>query len=97
MAAILSFLPTLFGILGDLPKVLQAVQFLLKAVADAEATGKSGPDKLTAVLNDFEAFLAQVAPTWAGTFATIATDVESVVNEIVAFMNSFAKAAPAKP
>ena len=97
MGAILGFLPTLWTIIGDLPKVVSAFQFLHQAIIDAEATGKSGPDKLTAVLNDFEAFIGQVAPSWSAGFATIATDVESVVNEIVGIMNSFAKATPAKP
>lgn len=93
MGAVLSFIPTLLSIVGDLPKVVAGIEFLLKAITDAEATGKSGPDKLTAVLNDFEAFLNQVAPTWAGTFTTIAADVESVVGEIVGLFNLFAKPA----
>ena len=87
---------TLMSILGDLPKVISAFQFLDKAIKDAEATGEDGPTKLAAVLNDFEAFLQEVAPTWAGTFQTIAADVEGAVNAIVGIYNDFAHAAPAK-
>lgn len=95
MLSILGILPTLFTILGDLPKVLAAVQFLVKAVNDAEATGQTGEQKLAAVLNDFEAFLAAAAPNWAGTFDTIAKDVEAVVGDVVAIYNDFAHAKPA--
>jgi hypothetical protein len=91
MGAILSFIPTLLGILGELPKVLAAFDFLRKAITDVEASGKSGPDKLTAVLNDFEVFLKTAAPNYAQPFETIAADVEAVVNEIVAIYNEFAK------
>lgn len=94
MLAALSFIPTLFGIFGELGKVVSAFEFIHKAILDAEATGKSGPDKLTAVLNDFEAFIMVAAPSWAGTFSTIAKDVEAVVNEIVALLNTFKHAAP---
>lgn len=93
--SIFSLIGILGTILGDLPKVMGALQFLVKAINDAEATGVSGPDKLTAVLNDFEAFLQEVAPSWAGTFETIAKDVESAVNDIVGLYNDFAHAAPA--
>lgn len=92
MNSILSLLGILGTIINDLPKAVAAVQFLFKAITDAEATGKSGPDKLTAVLNDFEAFLMQIAPTWAGTFDTIAKDVEAAVNDIVALLNQFKNA-----
>lgn len=90
----LTLIPTLFGILGDLPKVLSAIQSLLKAVTDAEATGVDGPTKLANVLNDFEAAINNLNPGWAGTFDTIAKDVEAVVGDIVSFYNDFAKAKP---
>lgn len=93
---LIALFSTLMGILGDLPKVLSAFKFLDKAIKDAEATNEDGPTKLAAVLNDFEGFLATIAPTWAGTFETIATDVEAAVNTIVGIYNDFAKAAPAK-
>lgn len=92
MGALFSFIPTLLGIFNDLPKVFEALSFLHKAIVDVEATGKSGPDKLTSVLNDFETFLNTAAPSWAGTFSTIAADVEAVVNEIVGIYNAFGKA-----
>ena len=94
---ILTFIPTLLSILGDLPKVLAALMSLKQAIVDAEATGKSGPDKLTAVLNDFEAALNDLNPAWGGEFAPIAAEAEAVVNDIVGFYNAFAHAAPAKP
>lgn len=90
----LSFIPTLLGVLGDLPKVVSAIEALLKAVTDAEATGLDGPTKLANVLNDFETALNDLNPTWGGDFATIAKDVEDVVNTVVAFYNGFAKAKP---
>ncbi len=92
---VFNLIPTLFTILGSLPKVIAAVQFLIKAINDAETTGLSGQDKLTLVLNDFEAFLLAAAPTWAGEFETIAKDVEAVVADIVGLYNDFAHAAPA--
>ena len=90
MSAILSFFPLMFTILGDFPKVIAAFQFIQKAILDAEATGNSGPDKLTAVLNDFETFLNVLNPAWGGTFDTIAKDIEAVVGESVALFNLFA-------
>lgn len=94
MGAILSFLPTLWTILGDLPKVVQAFGALHQLILDVESKALSGPDKLTAVLNDFEAILNDLAPQWTGTFDTIAKEVEAVVNEIVAMLNTFKNAAP---
>ena len=91
MGSIFSFIPTLLTILGDLPKVLSAFEFIRQAILDAEKTGASGPDKLTAVLNDFETFLKTAAPNWVAPFETIAADVEAVVNEMVALYNEFAK------
>ncbi|GEM_PF-5158236 len=91
---IFSLIPTLFTILGSLPKVMAAIQFLIKAINDAEATGQTGEQKLAAVLNDFEAFLLAAAPTWAGEFQTIAADVEAAVGDVVALYNDFAHAAP---
>lgn len=91
----LTLIPTLLSILGDLPSVVQAIEALLKAVTDAEATGLPGPTKLANVLNDVEVAINAINPKWGGTFADIAKDVESAVNDVVAFLNTFAKAAPA--
>lgn len=91
---IFSLIPMLMTILGDLPKVVSAIQFLIKAINDAEATGLSGSDKLTAVLNDFEGALNAINPTWGGDFAPIASAVEAVVGDIVGLYNDFAHAAP---
>lgn len=96
MTAILSFLPTLWTIIGDLPKAIAAGQALLKAIMDAESKTLSGPDKLDAVLMDFETALNDLAPQWTGTFDEIAKDVEAVVNEVVAGFNLFKNAAPTK-
>lgn len=95
LLSVFSFIPTLLTIVGDLPKALQAFEFLLKAITDAESTTLSGPDKLTAVLNDFEAGLNAINPAWGGEFDPIAKDVEAVVNSIVAVYNQFAHAKPA--
>lgn len=92
MLALFSFIPTLFTILGDLPKVIQAIMSLRQMIVDAEATGLSGPDKLTKVLNDFEAALNVLAPSFGQPFATIAADVEAMVNALVADFNTFKKA-----
>ena len=93
--SIFSLIPTLMTILGSLPKALAAIQFLVKAINDAEATGQTGEQKLAAVLNDFEAFLLAAAPTWAGEFQTIAADIEAVVGDIVGLHNDFAHAGAA--
>lgn len=94
MQSILAFLPMLFSIMGDLPKAIQALEVLPKLIADAESTSLSGPDKLTAVLNDFETALNAINPTWGGEFAPIAKGVEDVVNDLVAMLNVFKNAAP---
>lgn len=95
--AILSFVPTLLSIVGDLPKAVAAFMALDKAVKDAEVSGVDGPTKLANVLNDFEVALGTINPAWAGDFDPIAKDVEGVVNELVAFYNSFAKPAAVAP
>lgn len=90
----LNFLPTLIGILGDIPKVISALAALNQMIKDAEATGEDGPTKLAAVLNDFEAFLNTLSPSLGTGFQSIAAEVEAVVNEIVTFYNAFAHAKP---
>ena len=86
----------ILGLVQQADPGVKTMRELGKAIKDAEATGEDGPTKLAAVLNDFEAFLQEVAPTWAGTFQTIAADVEGAVNAIVGIYNDFAHAAPAK-
>jgi hypothetical protein len=90
MQAVLAFLPTLFTIMGDLPKVMAAIQFLITAVGEIESTGQTGEQKLDAVLNSFEAYLTTNFPTYAQPFETIAVDVEAVVNAIVSAYNEAA-------
>lgn len=97
MFGVFSLIPTLLGILGDLPKVVTVMQALVKAVTDAEQTGLDGPTKLANVLMDVETAINAINPAWAGTFDTIAKDVEVAVGEVVSIFNSFAKPAPAKP
>lgn len=91
---VFAVIPTMISMLGYLPKALDALAFLHTAVLEVEATGQSGDQKLAAVLNGFEAFLAKDFPEFAKPFDTIAADVEAVVNDIVAIYNLFAK--PAK-
>jgi hypothetical protein len=94
MGSLLALGSTLFTLLGDLPKVLQAILGLKKLVIDVEATGVDGPTKLANVLNDFEVMLNDINPTWGGEFAPIAKAVEDAVNLIVADFNLFKNAAP---
>lgn len=84
---ILSFISLLGTFIGDAPKVLAALSFLMKAIADAEATGQTGEQKLAAVLNDFEAFLSANFPTLAQPFETIASGLEAAITEFVALAN----------
>ena len=84
---ILSLISLLTTIVGDAPKVLAAISFLMKAIADMEATTQTGEQKLAAVLNDFEAFLTANFPSFAQPFETIAGAVEAAVNEAVAIAN----------
>lgn len=93
MLGILSFVPTLLGYLGDLPKVIAVIEFLFKEITVVEATGQTGEQKLAAVLNATEAFLTTNYPNLAAPFETIAQDVEAVVNMIVEGLNLFAKPA----
>lgn len=94
-ASLFSLLPMLMTVLGDLPKAIQALSVLPKLILDAESTTLAGPDKMTAVLNDFETALDAINPEWGGEFDPIAKGVEAVVNDIVAAGNIFKKAAPA--
>lgn len=94
MLNILTLIPALMGILGKLPMVIQVIEALIKAVIDAESTALSGPDKMTAVLNDVEAAINDINPAWTQPFDTIAKDVESAVEEVVTLFNSFKKAVP---
>lgn len=86
---IVSLISLLGTIIGDAPKVLAALAFMMKAIADAEATGQTGEQKLAAVLNDFEAFLSANFPTFAQPFETIAAGVEAAVGDAVAIINLF--------
>ena len=93
MLGILSFIPTLLGYLGDLPKVIACVEFIFHEITVVEATGQTGEQKLAAVLDSTEAFLATNFPSVAAPFETIAKDVEAVVTMIVDGLNLFAKPA----
>ena len=95
MTAIFGFIPTLLAIFNDLPMVFAVLQLIEKAINDAEATGQTSDQKMAAVLNDVEAFLTANYPAFAAPFETIAGVIESVVNDIVAILNLFKKAAPA--
>jgi len=86
---IVSLISLLGTIIGDVPKALAALSFLVKAIADAEATGQTGEQKLAAVLNDFEAFLTANFPAFAQPFETIAAAVEGAVSEVVTILNLF--------
>ena len=85
---ILSFISLLTTVIGDAPKVLAALSFIMKAISDAEATGQTGEQKLDAVLNDFEAFLNANFPSLAAPFETIAAGLEAAVTEIIAVLNA---------
>lgn len=86
---------TFLDVLGEIPKVITFGEGIEKAIQDAEATGVPGATKLDNVLNDAEALLNEINPAWGGEFATIAPEIEAVVNAAVAFANVFKNAAPA--
>ena len=95
MNAVLAFLPTLWTIFGDIPKIIAFGIMVEQSVIAIEATGQTGSQKLAAVLNLIEAYLAKEAPQYAQPFETIAADIEAIVNAVVAGFNLFKKAAPA--
>lgn len=97
LSAFFSFIPTLIGVLGDLPKAISALEGLDKLIKDAEATGVDGPTKLASVLNDFQVILNDLNPQLGSDFSAIAKEVEDFVNAVVSFYNEFAHAAPATP
>lgn len=78
--------------LGDLPKVVKAAEELEKIVIAVESKTLTGAEKMTAVLNDFEAALDIIDPTLGKDFTDIAAGVEEFTNQLVARFNAFAKA-----
>lgn len=91
MLGFLSLFTTIASHVGDIGKGIHAVEFLFTAITEAEATGQTGEQKLTAVLNSFEAFLASDFPDLAKPFEDVAPAVESIVGLMVQGFNLFAK------
>ena len=81
--------------MGYVPKALSVLAFIAKAVADIEAPGQTGEQKLASVLNDTEAELNTNFPEFAQPFETIAPAIEAAVSEAVALLNLFGLFKPA--
>lgn len=96
MLNVFAYIGQFLGVFKDLPMVMDVIGLIHKVIVDAEATGESGDQKLTAVLNDVEAFLAKDYPQFDKPFIEIAGVIEEVVRDIVSVMNLFKKAAPAQ-
>lgn len=94
IGSLASFVPTVIGLFGELPKAINFLVALDGIIKDAEATGEDGPTKLAKVLNDAEAAINTLSPAISVEFGTIAPEIEAVVNAIVAFYNEFAQAKP---
>lgn len=64
------------------------LSFVQSAVSAVEATGKSGTDKMTAVLNATEAFVADLVPSLVTPLEKLMEAVEAFVNDLVAVYNA---------
>lgn len=62
--------------------------FIQNTVSAVESTGKSGTDKMTAVLNATEAFLGDSIPAALGAVEHLMEAVEAFVNEVVSIYNA---------
>lgn len=68
--------------------VQQAQAFVVNAVALAEQTGKTGEEKLAAVLNATEAYVATQLPNLRADWTQLGVQVKSFVNGVVALWNA---------
>ena len=88
MLGLLGSVGTVMGYLADAVKYGPFLfSFIHSVVSDMEATDKSGPDKLTAVLNAVETFAEELLPDEAKEIEAFMTSVEALVNDIVALKN----------
>lgn len=84
-STILSILALLDEVASEAPLV---IAFIQNTVTTVEATGKSGTDKLTAVLNATESFLVALIPNYQGDITLFMSAVEALVNDLVAIYNA---------
>jgi hypothetical protein len=85
---IISSIGTVLGFLGEAVHYGPAVlTFIHSTVTAVEATGKSGADKLTAVLNAVGVFASAILPSEAAVIQSFMTAVEALVNDLVALWN----------
>ena len=63
------------------------VGFVTNAVTLAQGTGKTGADKLTAVLNGSQVFLAAALPHLGVDFEAMAAAISAFVGDLVAIYN----------
>lgn len=88
MPALFASAATVIGYLVDAVKYGPLViGFIHNSVTAVEATDKSGPDKLTAVLNAVQTLADGILPDEAKEIDAFMTAIEALVNDIVAVYN----------
>lgn len=86
---VIASIETVVGFIGDAVKYGPlVVNFIQSTVTAVEATGKSGADKLTAVLNAVQTLAVGLIPNEASVIEAFLAAVETLVNEFVALFNS---------
>lgn len=89
-ASILTLLSTVASLLPTIENAGQVVlTFAYGAISAVEQTGKTGDEKLAAVLNGAEtAFKGLGAEALAADFSAVAAPLEAAVNDVVAIYNA---------
>ena len=88
MNSLFASVATVIGYLGDAIKYgPYVINFIHSTVSTVEATDKTGPDKLTAVLNAVEVFAEELLPNEAKEIEAFIASVEALVNDIVQLYN----------
>lgn len=69
-------------------EVQQVEAFVVKAVQFAEQSGKSGADKLTAVLNATEAYVAVALPQLKADWNSLSVQIKAFIAGLVSLWNA---------
>lgn len=85
---VIASIETVVGFIGDAVKYGPlVVNFIQSTVTAVETTGKSGVDKLTAVLNAVQTLAVGLIPNEAAMIEAFMAAVEALVNDFVELFN----------
>lgn len=89
MMGLLASVGTVLGYIEDAVKYgPMVISFVHNAVSAVEQTDKSGPDKMTSVLNAVSGFAEDIVPSEAKQIEAFMVAIEALVNDIVAAYNA---------